>query len=116
MKSLLLVLPFLPAVVFGADPALNPEIPAIQVQLNVIQQQENALFQEFQMLQELRRLSLQGDIQTISYDDRVQAQQQREQKVSDLAGELNNRYSAYRQLEEQKAPLVQRLRDLAEQR
>ncbi len=110
---MLLVLSLVPLAALGAEP--NPEIAAIQTQLVLIQQQENALFQEFQMLQELRRLTLQSDIQTISYDDRVQAEQRRDQRVSDLAAELRDRYGAYRQLEEEKTPLIARLRELSAQ-
>ncbi len=116
MKSILLALFLLPALAFGAESLPNPELLGIQAQLNIIQQQENSLFQEFQMLQALLRLSAQAEVQSINYDDRVQAQQQREQRVSDLAAELTNRYSAYRQLEEQKAPLLQRLRELSLER
>ena len=115
MKTSFLAFLFVPLVAFGADAVPNAELAAVQAQLNVIQQQEQSLFQQFQMLQELRRLALQSDIQTMSYEERVQAQSQKEQRASDLVTELNDRYRAYRELEDQKAPLVQRLLELSRQ-
>ena len=93
------------------------EIRAIQAQLNLIQQQQQSVYQEFQMILELQRQALsQGDQFLINYDDVVRSREERAVRSNQYATELNNSYLRHRDLEEQKAPLIQRLNDLMQPR
>jgi hypothetical protein len=69
------------------------------------------------MIQELQRqILLQPDRTLINYDDAVRDRQVREARTSQYATDLNDRYARYRLLEERKAPLLQRLNQLLQQR
>ena len=110
------VLLFAAAFAVAAEPAAEAEIRTIQAQLSMIQQEQQSVFQEFQMIQELRRLNMQSESHPISYDEMVRAKQEREGRSHQYDVDLNERYRRYRDLEQQKAPLLQRLNGLLQPR
>ena len=111
-----IVLAFL-SITAHAQDSRDSEMRAIQAQLNVIQQQQQSLYQQFQMIQELQRQALQqGEKTLINYDDAVRSRQEREGRIGQYSSDLNESYARYRAREEQKAPLLQRLNQLVQQR
>ena len=108
----LVLLPFVPLAAHGADTGPNPEALSIQAQLSVLSQQQQSLFQEFQMLQELRRLTLQSDIRTFSYEEQVRYREERDDRASQITTELADTYRRHRELEDQKTLLLQRLGEI----
>ena len=120
MKTIIAAVVLVLACVAGTSYAQEnkeSEIRAIQAQLNLIQQQQQSVYQEFQMILELQRQTLsQGDRFLINYDDVVRNREDREFRSNQYATEMNNSYIRHRDLEEQKGPLIQRLNELMQQR
>ena len=89
-----------------------------------LSQEQQSVYQQFQMAQELRRSELQ--IQPLqnfnvpatppNYDDVKREQQARAQRMRDLQSEIDRLYARYREIEEQKRPLLETLSALAQQR
>jgi hypothetical protein len=77
------------------------------------------------MVQELKRqsaLQVQQDLSRWNamppqnYDDQVREQQARQDRQDRYRDEANRLYDRYRELEEQKRPLLERLNELAQER
>lgn len=112
-RACLFALVLWPLAVQGADAGPNPEAVLIQAQLSVLTQQQQSLFQQFQMLQELRRMTLQSDIRTFSYEEQVRYREERDDRTSQISAELADTYRRHRELEDQKTRLLQRLGELS---
>jgi hypothetical protein len=103
--------------------------------LNQVQQEQQAVYQQFQMTQELRRNDIQENfpqaIQTpsstvqypyamgglkdnapVSYDDTVRLQRERQERIEQYTRDLNRLYSRYAELAEQKKVLLNQLMEL----
>jgi hypothetical protein len=52
----------------------------------------------------------------LNYDDVVRDRKAQEQRLQGFAGEMNRLYARYRELEEQKRPLLDQLNELTQQR
>lgn len=118
------------------SPMPNPRIAQLETALNHVQQEQQAVYQQFQMTQELRRNEIQENypqsIQTPhsmmqapyamgglkdnppqSYDDNVRMQRERQERIEQYTHDLNRLYSRYAELGEQKRVLLDQLIDLA---
>jgi hypothetical protein len=130
MKWLLLFAWLLCATALAADSQLEIEIRQLQAEIAHIQQNEQSVFQQFQMIDGLRRLELQAENPTVienspiyssdnpppNYDDLVRQKRERKDRIDRYTAELNNLYARYRLLEEQRVGLIERLNALLQQR
>ena len=128
MRIVLAVLALLPALAFG-DAASEAELRQLQAALGEIQQEQQSLYQQFQMIQELRRAELQDlypaviqnspvysmDNPPPNYDDVARVRREREDRVRQYTDDLNRLYARYRELEDQKNALRARMSELAQQ-
>jgi hypothetical protein len=104
---------------------VQQQMRQIEAALGRISQEQQGLYQQFQMVQELRRnegqqiLSLQTYTQpgTLrNYEDVKREDEARAQRIRELQYELDRLYGRYRELEDQKRPLLDTLSALAQQR
>ena len=109
----------------STDAAVAPRIVQLEKMLNRVNQEQQSVYQQFQMVQELRRNEIQesnplvmqgpafmGGVKNappINYDDNVQLQQQREARIRKYADDLNRLYARYSELSEQKKSLTDEL-------
>jgi cell division protein FtsB len=119
----------LPLLAYG-DPATDAEIRQLQASLAALQQEQQSLYQQFQMIQELRRSETQdlnpGVIQNspvydiyspaTSYEDQERAKRERLDRIQKYTQDLNSMYARYRALEDQKTALRARIDELMQQR
>jgi hypothetical protein len=110
----------------GARAEIDMQIKRVELALSRIQAEQQSVYQQFQMVQEMRRTEQQQNYQSSlvytppatppNYDDIVRDQQAREARMQGYAAELDRLYARYRELEEQKRPLLDELSQLATQR
>lgn len=120
---LAVALAVLPVAAHG-DPEADAEIKRIEASLNRIHQEQASVHQQFQMVQELRRteLSLPDPFAPQSqvgiapppqdYNELLRLRERREQRIRELGIEIERLYGRYRELEAQKAPLLERMSEL----
>jgi hypothetical protein len=102
------------------------QVQRVESALNRLTQEQQAVYQQFQMIQELRRneerlglqrLPLSGTGTAIrNYDDVQREDEARAQRRNELQLESDRLYGRYRELEEQKRPLLETLAGLVQQR
>ena len=107
-----------------------PESPAartrrIESALSRISQEQQSVYQQFQMVQEMRR-SEQAQMQPLqsytppatppNYDDVKREEETRAERIQQYQYEIDRLYARYRELEEQKKPLLDELSALAQRR
>jgi chromosome segregation ATPase len=102
---------------------VDAQIKRLEVALNRIQAEQQSVYHQFQMVQELRRSEIvqyQQSIQVYtppatppSYDDVVREKEERYARMRQYDDEVERLYDRYRELEEQKRPLLERLAELA---
>jgi chromosome segregation ATPase len=104
---------------------IQQEVRRVEAALNRISQEQQSVYQQFQMVQELRR-SDERQVQPLqsytppptppNYDDVKREEEARAQRIKEYQYELDRLYARYRELEEQKKPLLEELSALAQQR
>jgi Skp family chaperone for outer membrane proteins len=108
-----------------ADADIDTQIKRVESALARIQAEQQAVYQQFQMVQELKRQARQQAQQDMSrwnamppqnYDDQVREQQARESSQDRYRDEADRLYDRYRELEDLKRPLLERLNQLAQER
>jgi predicted nucleic acid-binding Zn-ribbon protein len=123
------------AVLVAVAPALaqtgagsDAELRRVQAALAVIQQTQQGIYQQFQMVQELRRAELarpdpfapQSNVGIApppqDYNELQRQREERESRVKERTAELERLYARYQELEEQKRALLERLSELARER
>jgi hypothetical protein len=120
----LLAFAFLPGIA-AADPVTDAEVRRLQGELAQIQQEQQSVYQNFQMTQDLRVLEMQdphpGAVDPSNrgferppqnYDDMVRAGRERDDRLQKDSDELKRLYSRFLELEEMKTTLRDRIRDL----
>jgi hypothetical protein len=109
-------------------PKPDPRLVQLEMALNHLTQEQQAVYQQFQMIQELRRSEIQ-DINPIimgppamggvkegpppSYDDTVRLQQERRERIEQYDRDLNQLYLRYAELGNQKKILLDQMTELA---
>jgi hypothetical protein len=129
MKRVMAALALLLSGLAAADPATDAEIKLIQSQLNLLQQEQQSVYQQFQMIQELRRSEIEAQYPQViqnspqyemgsppNYDDVVRQKAEREYRIKQYTEELNGLYARYREIEDQKRTLLEQLNSLAQRR
>jgi predicted nucleic acid-binding Zn-ribbon protein len=113
-----------------ADAQTDAEIKSVEAELQRIQQEQQSLYQQFQMIQELRRTEMQTDAPPATqnppdysvanpppnYDDLVRDKAKREDRIKQYTDELYRKDARYRELEDRKRLLLDRLNQLGQQR
>ena len=121
---------FLMPLVAHGDAATDAEIRQLQASIAALQQEQQSLYQQFQMTQELRRTETQdlnpGVVQNspvydinspqTSYEDQERAKQDRLDRIQKYTQDLNSMYARYRALEDQKTALRARIDELMQPR
>ena len=104
---------------------INTQIQILEGQLVRVQQETQATFQQFQMIQELRRNEIQSvdfmaptvtsaSIPTPSYEDRVQRDQARNERIQQYTADLDQLYQYYKELDDKRKLLIEEI-DLLKQ-
>ena len=113
-----------------ADAATDAEIRQLQASIAALQQEQQSLYQQFQMIQELRRTETQdlnpGVVQNspvydinspqTNFDDQERAKRERLDRIQKYTQDLNSMYARYRALEDQKTALRARIDELMQPR
>ena len=119
--ALALAVTFGPAAFGQTATALQQQVQRVEGTLNRLSQEQAAVYQQFQMIQEMRRGEERAALQRMpiyrmspsavapSYDDLQRDDEARVQRLNDLQAEGDRLYARYRELEEQKRPLLDTL-------
>ena len=126
MPRCLLILLFLFAGPASSAESVLDQMRRIEAALGRISSEQQALYQQFHMVQELRRNEERQMLPPLpvyaapasppNYDDMKRQEEARAQRVRDLQYELDRLYARYRELEAEKRPLLEALSALAQQR
>ena len=130
MKRALLVFALLFCGAVRGDPATDAEFQRLESQLLRVQQEQQSVYQQFQMTQELRRTELQMQNPAIvqnspdygmnnpppNYDDVAREKADRDYRVKYYTDEMNRLYARYLDLDAQKRMLQDRIDALAQSR
>lgn len=112
-----------PAVAVAQTEA-DSELRQLDAALNRIQQAQQGVYQQFQMVQELRRAELaradpfapQSNVGIApppqDYNELQRQREQRENRIRELTNELERLYGRYQDLDEQKRPLLDRMGEI----
>lgn len=102
---------------------LDAQMRRVETALNRIAQEQQSVYQRFQMLQEMRRAELQQSAQQgesytppatpPNYEDVVRERNAREQRLQQYNDEIDRLYARYRELDVQKQPLLDAMSELA---
>ena len=122
MRSLIWVIPLL-ALGFTAAADDKAELQSLHAAVSGLNQEQQALFQQFQMLQELRRANdrafyaaqLRPPLSTAevpNYADVVQAQKDVSRRGEELAQQTDQLYAQFNEIGSKKALLQQRIFEL----
>ena len=110
-----------------AQTETDAELKRLEVALGRINQAQQSVYQQFQMVQELRRAELARPDPFApqpsgiappprDYNDLQREREARETRIKDLSAELDRLYARFRELEEQKRPLLERMSELSRAR
>ncbi len=127
MRALHLLLLFWAATAW-AQSDVDPEVRQIQAQIAAIQQEQQTVYQQFQMVQTLRQDEQQAANPTVienspvysmdtpppNYDDMVREKAARRERIQQYSGDLSALMARYQSLEQQKQALMARLRELTQ--
>lgn len=116
------------AVAAASDADRDDQLRRLEGAISRLQQEQQSAYQQFGMLQELRRSLIQqttplplpavsgidGDVP--DYDEQVRQRKQLEEQLRRYSVELDRLYARYRELEEQKRPLLDRISELSQSR
>ena len=104
---------------------IDQQMRRLEATLTRISQEQQSVYQQFQMVQELRR-SAEAQMQPLqsytppptppNYDDVKREEEARAQQIKEYTYELDRLYARYRELEEQKKPLLDELSALAQRK
>jgi hypothetical protein len=123
LRLLAIALALLAAPAWSQD-AERQQLARVNAALAVMSNEQAAVYQQFQMVQEMRRNEERRNSllpnttygsQPANFDDVQRAEDARAQRIVDLAAESDRLYARYRELEEQKRGLIDTLSALAQQ-
>lgn len=105
---------------------LDAQMRRIEAALNRLSTEQQSLYQQFQMVQEMRRGEMQRmyeSTQTYTppatppdYDELVRQRNAREQRLQRYGDEIDRLYARYKDLDAQKQPLLDAMSEIARQR
>ena len=107
---------------------VDPRIAQLEMALNHVSQEQQSVYQQFQMLQELRRNETQDvnqlilrdmggvkDMPPITYDESIRVQSERKDRFNQHTRDLDRLYARYAELGEQKKAILEQLRELTKE-
>ncbi|HTT37894.1 MAG TPA: hypothetical protein VMH32_09515 [Burkholderiales bacterium] len=129
MRRALWLLLLLPGLVW-AETETDVELRRIDAQLARIQQEQQSTFQQFQMIQELRRIELQAANPPViqnspvyaagnaipNAEDLARERQQRDDRIRLYTDDLEQLFARYQELEQTRASLLDRQAQLLQER
>jgi hypothetical protein len=109
---------------------VEAELRRVEAALQRVQQEQQSIFQQFQMTQELRRTEMQAanpsviqnspvyaeDTPPPNYYDVVRQRAERDGRIAQYTEDLNRLYARYQELEREKAALLEREAELQQER
>ncbi|PXX17787.1 hypothetical protein C8R27_10224 [Nitrosomonas ureae] len=129
MQFILLLLFFVFAnVIWANTEALDQEaqIRELEKTLTRIQQESQSTYQQFLMIQELRRNEMAEVPQAVrlpnspsqsipipNYEDLIQLKQEKQERIDKYTTDLDHLYARYRELEDEKQAIFEQIRSLA---
>ncbi len=129
MKRILLCLLLLAPAPVLADPNTPDELTRLEATLQSVQQEQQSVFQSYQMTKERRRMAMEQEYQPNtrdpysndfnaqwpSYDDAMRAQMERERRIQQYSDYMKSLLERYLELERQRKSLIQRINELEQQ-
>ena len=100
------------------QPAGGEAVRALRESLTLINQEQQAIFQQFQMIQQLRRANAESAVPPVgggppgSYEDMAATRRTQAEREEAYLRELQELYQRHRDLEQQKQPILDNLRRL----
>ncbi|SNX60535.1 hypothetical protein SAMN06296273_2002 [Nitrosomonas ureae] len=129
MQFILLLLFFVFAdAIWANTEALDQEaqVRALEKTLTRIQQESQSTYQQFLMIQELRRNEMAEVPQAVrlpnspsqsipipNYEDLIQLKQEKQERIDKYTTDLDHLYARYRELEDEKQAIFEQIRSLA---
>jgi len=124
MKHILLsLLLFVSAAAF-ADDDLQDQLKQLEADLNSVRQEQQSVYQNYQMTKELRLTEVQESSQPLgtdintpppNYEDVMREQLEREQRIQQYSDELKSMSERYLELEEERKAMLEQIRELKQQ-
>lgn len=131
MKRVVLLLLLIAAGWVGAATGSEARRAQLEAAVNRVQQEQQSVYQQFQMVLELRRQAMQEAYQPsppgapasvatsmeslppVNYDENIRQQRERQERSQQSARDLNALYARYVELGEQRKALVDQIARLA---
>jgi hypothetical protein len=122
MKRLILILCLFSAGRVLADP--DPQLLHLEMAYGLVHQEQQSLYQQFQMTLELRRIELQDNpaspgrsysgmgvdsARGIDYDETIRLQRERQDRLQRYERDINQNYARYLELGDQKKRLLEQI-------
>ena len=104
-----------------AHPA-GEDLKGLQDTLNLLNQEQQAVYQQFQMIQQLRRSNAEPVTPPIgggppgNYDEMVASKRAQAERDEAYARELRDLYQRHRDIEREKQPVIEQIRRLREEK
>lgn len=126
MKRLLLCLLLIAPAPILADPNTPDELSRLEATLQGVLQEQQSVYQSYQMTKERRRMAMEEEYQPNtrdpyskdfnaqwpSYDDAMRAQMERERRIQQYSDHLKSLLERYQELEHQRKSLIQQINEL----
>lgn len=125
MKSILIGLLWVSFSVLAAPPGMEKQIHELEAAVIRLQQEQQTLFQQFQMLRELRQHEVLREDEAImhqggvveggefpKHEDMVKRQKERYDQVQRYTVDLKEFYARYQELESERRLLIEQLNEL----
>ena len=129
MRSIILFLFLVSSGMVLADSNVNPRLAQLEATMNRLQQEQQSLYQQFQMTLELRKIEMPEisslatqipptvtsvDSRALNYDENVRLQRDRQERIRQYTSDLSRLNSRYSELAEQKQVLLDQMVQLAQ--
>jgi hypothetical protein len=124
MKHILLFLLLFVSGTAFAETGAQDELNQLEAELNGVRQEQQSVYQNYQMTKELRLTEVQESSQPYgasintpppNYDDVMREQLEREQRIQQYSDELKSLSERYLDLEEERKALLEQIRELKQQ-
>jgi hypothetical protein len=117
MKQTLFLLLIVPILVWAENNVnINTQVQILEGQLERVQQETQATFQRFQMIQEMRRNEIQNDdilpptvTSTSNPADMLQLKQARNERIQQYTADLDQLYQYHQELEDKRKQLIEEI-------
>lgn len=113
-----------------ANPNTDPQLVRLETTINKLQQEQQSVYQQFQMTEELRKIEIEEinsivtqnpatmtsvDPRLLNYDENIRLQRERQERIQLYTRDLDRLNSRYSELADQKKALLDQMIELAQQ-